>query len=249
MDRIPLNAQEREVLGKKVKKLRREGKLPGHVFGKKVEGENVLVNEKDFLQVLSQAGETGLIDLKIGAEKVRPVLIRQLQHDPLTGQILNIDFYQVNLSEKVTVPVPLVLVGEEPESVHMGETVVLQNLSELQVEALPGDLVEKIEVNIETLKQVDDAITVGDLNYDREKLTVLAEPEEVVVKLAPAVTEEMKRLLEEQEAEAQAAAEVAGEAEAVEEEKAEGEEGTEVEVGKRSEGESPAEEVKEEAAE
>ncbi len=207
MDRISLKASERVTLGKKVKNLRKEGQLPGHVYGKNTESENVSVGAKDFSKAYSEAGETGLIDLKIGEEKVRPVLIRGLAHDPYTGEILNIDFYQVNLKEKVTVPVPLVLVGDEPEGVHLGEVVVLQPLSEVQVEALPTDLVENIEVDISSLKNVDDAITIADLKYDRETLTILAEPEEVVVKLAPAVTEEMKQLLEEQQAEAAAATE------------------------------------------
>lgn len=234
MDRIALKAEERTILGKKVKSLRRQGFVPGHVYGKNVETEHVTVNGKNFKDVYDQAGETGLIDLKIGDEKIRPVLIRDIQVDPVNGEPLNIDFYQVNLKVKVTVPVPIVLIGEEPESVHMGETVVLQNLDEVEVEALPTDLIENIEVNIEVLKNVDDAITVSQLNYDREKLTVLAEPEEVVVKLAPAVTEEMKALLEEQEQEAAAAAEATEEAEEAiekaegEEEAAEGEEGKEV---------------------
>lgn len=213
MDRLSLKAQEREVLGKKVKTLRREGILPAHVFGNKVDTEHVSVPMKEFMLIYNQAGETGLIDLKIGDEKVRPVLIREVQYDPVKGLPLHIDFYQVNLKEKVTVPVPIVLVGEEPESVHMGETIVLQNLSEVEVEALPTDLVENIEVNIESLKNVDDAITVADLNYNRETLTILVEPEEVVVKLAPAVSEEMQALLEEQEAEAEAALEAQSETE------------------------------------
>lgn len=245
MDRIALKAQERDTLGKKVALLRKQGFLPGHVFGKNTDGENVTVNAKEFLQVYSQAGETGLVDLKIGEEKIRPVLVRGLQHDPYSGAILNIDFYQVNLREKVAVPVPVVLVGEEPESVHLGETVVLQPISELQVEALPTDLVENIEVDISALKQVDDAISVGDLKYDREKLTILAEPEEVVVKLAPAVTEEMKALLEEQEAEAQAATEIAEGEPGEGVEKAQGEEGESL-GGESTEG---GEEKSEEASE
>lgn len=223
MDKINLKAEERTVLGKKVKQLRKQGIVPGHVFGNTKEVEHVQVNAKDFITVLKQAGETGLISLRIGEDKVRPVLIRETDFDPRSGNLTHIGFFQVNLKEKVLVPVPIVLIGEEPESVKMGEHIVLQNLSEVQVEALPGDLIENIEVNIEVLKNVDDAITVDQLNYNRELITVLAEPDEVVVKLAPAVTEEMKAMLEEADAEVAAAVE---EAEAAEgEEKAEGEEG------------------------
>ena len=211
-----MHAEERQIVGKKVKKLRRDGLLPGHVFGRGVDGELVAVSQKDFLKTFHQAGETGLIDLKIGREKVRPVLIRDVQYDPITSQPMHIDFYQVNLQEKVKVSVPLILVGEEPESVHLGETIVLQTLSEVEVEALPTDLLEKIEVDISPLKQIDDAIAVGQLNYDRSKLTINADPEEVVVKVAPAVSAEMEKLLEEEAAEkAAAVAEAAAEEGAV----------------------------------
>lgn len=248
MDKIALKAQDRSVFGKKVKNLRKEGKIPAHVFGNIKEVEHVTVEAGDFAKVFKQAGETGLIDLKIGEDRSRPVMIKELDVEPVKDQILHIGFYQVNLKEKVTVPVPIVLTGEEVESVKMGENVVLQNLSEVEVEALPGDLVENIEVNIEVLKNVEDAITVGQLNYDRTKLTVLADAETVVVKLAPAVTEEMKALLEEQQAEAEAAVEAAeGEsAEGEGEEKAEGAEGESESV---EGGEESGETKKEESAE
>lgn len=243
MDRISLKAKERSLLGKKVKKLRDDGFIPAHVFGKGLESEHVQVSSIDFIKTFHQAGETGLIDLKIGDEKVKPVLIRGVQYDPVKGNLLHIDFYQVDLKQKVRAPIPLELVGEETELIHLGEAVILQTLNEVEVEALPTDLVEKIEVDITSLQNIDDAILVSGLNYDREKLTVLAEGEEVVVKLAPAITEEMKKLMEEQEAEAQAAqaeaqAEEAGEA-------AEGVEGEQVTEGEEEvgvqEGEAQAE--------
>lgn len=246
MDRLSLQADERKILGKKVKQLRRDGKLPAHVFGKGVEGEIVSVEAKEFLKTFHLAGETGLIDLKIGKEKVRPVLVRDVQHDPVSGQPIHIDFYQVDLTQKVKVPVPLVQVGQQPEAVHLGEAIVLQTLNEVEVEALPTDLVEKIEVDISSLKQIDDAITVSQLNYDKNKLNLQADEEAIVVKLAPAVTAEMEKLLEEQAAEtAAAAAETAeGETPAEGEEAPKGEaaEGAEgVEGSAPPEGETPAE--------
>lgn len=224
MDRTALRAEERTILGKKVKTLRKEGKIPAHVFGSHKDVEHVSVNNLEFRKVFKHAGETGLIDLKIGDDKVRPVLIRETDYNPKTGNLVHIGFYQVNLKQKVTVPVPIVLIGEGPESIKLGDAVVLQTVSEVEVEALPGDLIEKFEVNIDVLKEIDDAITVADLNYDKEKLIILAEMEEVVVKLAPAVTEEMKALLEEQAAEAAAVTE-----EATVEEDGEVKEGAEVE--------------------
>jgi len=206
MDRLSLHAEERAILGKKVKKLREDGKLPGHVYGKGIDTEHVSVDKKIFLKTFHEAGETGLVDLKIGAEKIKPVLIRGVQYDPVSGQPIHIDFYQVDMTQKVKVPVPLILIGDQPESVHLGETIVLQTLNEIEVEALPADLVEKIEVDITPLKNIDDAITIGQLQFDRSKLTVQAPDDEIVVKLAPAVTAEMEKLLEEQAAETAAAA-------------------------------------------
>ena|SRR3989344_4227784 len=232
MDRLSLKAEERKVLGKKVKNLRKDGILPAHVFGKGVEGEIVSVDQKEFLKVFKVAGETGLIDLKIGTEKIKPVLIREVQYNPVSGDLIHVDFYQVNLLEKVKVSVPIVQIGEAPESVKLGETIVLQTLSEVEVEALPADLPENIEVDITSLKEIDDAITVGQLNYDHEKVTVHVDPEEIVVKLAPAVSAETQALLEEQAAEqAAAAAETAAEAGAEGEVPAEGEVGAEATAG------------------
>lgn len=210
MDRISLKAEERTILGKKVKKLRRDGFVPAHVFGNKVETEHVSVKSLDFAKAYDQAGETGLIDLKIGEEKVRPVLIREVQVDPVRGATLHIDFYQVNLKEKVKVSVPIELFGEEPETVHSGEAVVIQPMSEVEVEALPAELPEKIEVDISSLRQINDAIFVSQLKV-AEGVALIADPEAVVVKLDNAVTEEMQQLMEEQAAEAAAAVEVATE--------------------------------------
>ncbi len=234
MDRLSLNATERKILGKKVKKLRADGLLPAHIFGKGVDSEAVAVNIKEFLSTFHKAGETGLVDLKIGSDKVRPVLIREVQYDPMSGSPIHIDFYQVNLSEKVKVAVPIVQIGEQPEAVHLGEAIILQPLNEIEVEALPTDLPEKLEVDISILKQIDDAVTLGQLNFDKSKITISADPEEVVVKLAPAVTAEMEKLMEEEAAEqAATAAETEAGAEGAEAkaEGAEGEEGVVPEAG------------------
>ncbi|MCL4366766.1 50S ribosomal protein L25 [Patescibacteria group bacterium] len=242
MDKISLKATERTVLGKKVKALRREGLVPGHVFGNKVENEQVSVKETDFLKVFQQAGETGVIDLKIGAEKIRPVMIKNIQVDAVKGTPLHVDFLQVDLTKTVTVPVPLELIGEEPELVHTGEAVVIQPVNEVEVEALPADLPEKIEVDISSLQQIDDAITVADLKIG-EGITILAEQETVVAKLDNAITEEMQKLMEEQAAETAEAAAAEAEAEAEEGEKAEGEQENEAEESKKEASSEEAEET------
>lgn len=235
MDRLSLQAQERTILGKKVKKIRKDGKLPGHVYGKGIATEVVSVDGKTFLKTFKEAGETGLIDLKVGEGKAKPVLIRGVQYDPTSGELIHIDFYQVNLSQKIKAPVPLTLIGEQPESVKLGEAIILQTLNEVEIEALPADLVEKIEVDITSLKNIDDAITVSQLMFDRSKLAVAADNDSIVVKLAPAVTEEMKKQMEEEAAQAaaEAAVPVEGEAPA----------SAEATAGKPAEGEAGVEEA------
>ncbi len=208
MDRLSLKASERSIIGKKVKHLRKEGKLPAHVFGKGLDTEHITVDTKEFIKLYGEVGATGLVDLKIGEEKVKPVMVKDVQYNPVTDELIHIDFYHVNLSVKVTVPVPVEIIGgEEIETVKSGEAIVLQNIDEVEVEALPTDLIEKIEVNVDSLKNIDDAITVEQLNVDKSKITILTDPETVVVKLAPAVSAEMEALLEEQAAEVAAATE------------------------------------------
>ncbi len=243
MDKITLKAQEREVLGKKVKNLRREGIIPAHVFGKKINTEHVSVSAADFSKVFAEAGESGLIDLKIGDSKIRPVLVRDVQFDPVHGKPLHIDFYQVNLTEKVKVTVPIMTVGEEPESVHAGETIIIQPMNEVEVEALPADLPENIKVDITPLQKLDDAIAVSQLKVPAG-VEVLADPEAVVVKLDSAVSAEAAELMEEMQEEAAAA-----EAAEAPTESAEGEAPAEGETGETTGGEAPTgEETKEETA-
>lgn len=250
MQRIPLDATDRTVLGKKVKTLRREGLVPAHVFGNKIATENVTINSRDFLKVFTKSGESGLIDLKIGADKIRPVLVRDVQVHAVSGEPLHVDFYQVNLKESVRVTVPVVLKGDEPEIVGSGEAVVIQPMSEIEVEALPTELPENIEVDISSLHSIGDSIVVSSLVVP-EGVTLHADSEAVVVKLDNAVTEEMQKLLEEQAAE-QAATQEAAAAEAVAEggeapageEAAAAPEGTEGETGvgeKEARNESPEE--------
>lgn len=232
MQQIPLAGQKRDVLGRKVKKLRKEGLVPAHIFGHKIETIHAQVNSHDFRKVYEKAGETGVIDLSIDS-KSHPVLVRSLQIHPVTDEILHIDFYQVNLLEKVKVHVPLEIVGEAP-AVEKKIGLLLTPVTEVEVEALPTDLPESIQVDVSNLHAIDDAIKVADLKIDRAKVEVLAEPELVVAQIGELITKEMEAVEAEAEAEKEAAAEAA------EGEKAEGEakEGEEVEA---AEGEAPTE--------
>lgn len=230
MEQTPLIAQTRTILGRKVKNLRAEGLIPAHVFGHKVATEHVQVKAADFHKVFEKVGETGIIELTIG-DKRKPVLVKDTQVHPVTDDLLHIDFYQVNLSEKVKVKVPIEFIGDAP-AVEKKIGLLLTPISELEVEALPADLPESIEVDISNLNEIGDQIKVQDLKIDRSKIEVLADPEQIVADIGELVTKEMEAVeaeMEAEAAEAQAEAVPAEEgAEAAEgEEKAEGEETSE----------------------
>ena len=235
MEQTPLAAQIRTVLGRKVKTLRKQGILPAHVFGHKIETIHIQVEKKEFEKVFEKTGETGIISLEIDKEK-RPVLIKNIQVHPITDEPIHIDFYQVNLSEKVTVNVPLEIIGEAPaEQKKVG--LMLTPVSELEIEALPAGIPENIQVDVSKLENIGDEIRVKDLPIDKSKVEVKTDEEIVVVSIGELVTKEQ------QELEAQMEAEKA-EAQAAEAAPAEGEEGAETptEGEGAEEGESKPEE-------
>jgi large subunit ribosomal protein L25 len=184
--RHKLKVEKRTVLGKMVKKLRRDGILPCNIYGKGIDSTAVQVPLKEFDEVYKEAGETGLVDVELG-EKTIPTLIHNMQKD-FRGNVLHADFFQVNLKEKVKTMVPLEIIGE-PKAVLDKIGLLMNILSEIEVEALPADLPENIEVNVESLANVDDQITVADLKVPTE-VTILTEPEQVISKIGELVTKE-----------------------------------------------------------
>lgn len=186
----PLKAEERKIVGRKVKNLRKLGIIPANVFGKKTKSESIQVDAKEFGKVFKEVGETGLIDLQIGKEKVKNALVHKVQYNPVSDIINHIDFMEVDLKQKVTAEVHVILVGESPAEKQALGTVVLQ-LNEIEVEALPMDLPERFEVYIEGLTDVDQAIYVKDLKYDKDKVEIKHDLEAIVVKVEPPLKEEV----------------------------------------------------------
>ena len=199
MEQVPLKAQKRTVLGRKVKVLRREGVIPAHVFGHKVKTVHIQVKASEFEKVFEKTGETGIIDLAVDGQK-RPVLVKNVQVHPVSDIPLHIDFYQVNLSEKVKVNVPLEIVGEAP-AIHKKIGLLLTPVTEIEIEALPADLPEKIEVDVAPFENVGDEIKVKDLKVDRSKIEIHTDEELVVAQIGELVTREMEEVEAEIEAE------------------------------------------------
>lgn len=201
-----LAAEKRTVFGRKVKKLRKAGILPANVTGKHIESFSVQVKMDEFKKVYFSAGETGVIGLAVDG-KIHPILIHEVHSDPVYETPLHADFLEVNLSEKVTATVPIEIVGESP-AVQAEEGVLVQQLHEVEVEALPTDLPDSIQVDISGLEAVDDAIKVSDLKVDRSKVEVKEEdPERIVVSIAEPTKEEVVEEVPAAEGEEGAAAE------------------------------------------
>lgn len=184
-----LRAEKRQIFGRQVKKLRAEGILPANIYGKKVKSTSIKLPLKEFLPIYEQAGETSLVELKVkGEKKARAVLVHNVQLDPVSDQFIHADFHQVDLKQKVTTEVPLDLVGESP-AVEEKLGILIQPLTEVEVEALPTDLPDKFELDISGLKKVDDAVVVADLKVPK-KVNVLTGSQQVLVKINPLAKEE-----------------------------------------------------------
>lgn len=218
--RIELQVSPRQVLGKKVKRLRREGLTPANIYGRGMDSLAIQVSTDELKRILRTAGRNEIVYLRLDGAEPRPTFIRQIQRDPLTDVILHVDFYQISLKEKVRLEVPLHLVGTAPAVETYGGT-LLHSLDYITVEGLPTDIPSVIEVDVSGLEELEQAIHVGDLNVP-PNLTVLTDPELVVAKVAPPAVE---RVEEAEVVEEAAAVEAAPEAAPAEE--AEAEEGGE----------------------
>jgi large subunit ribosomal protein L25 len=187
---MTLDAKPRTVLGKKVRFMRRNGLIPVNVFGHNVPSQALQVEENVLESALARAGTNTLMSLNIaGAAAAQPVLIRGYQRRATTGKLLHVDLYQVSMTEKLRTEVPLLIVGTAP-GVALGG-VLFKNLDAVEIECLPGDLVSAIEVDISSLAEIDQAIQVSDLKVG-EAITVITQPETVIVKVMAPEKEEVE---------------------------------------------------------
>ena len=214
MDKIELKVVNREILGKKVKHLRRQGITPVHVFGHGIESLALQCDTKELERVLSQAGQTRLVNLKLAKEKKpRTVVVREFDRDWRRGQLVHVDFYQVRMEEKLRLEIPIVLIGEAP-ALKAKTNMLDHELGTLTVECLPAKIPNSFEVDISSLAELDQAIRVKDITLDKD-ITVLNSPDLVVAKISLRPVEKVEEKVVEEavaaEAEAEAKAEVAEE--------------------------------------
>jgi large subunit ribosomal protein L25 len=194
-EKIELKVENRKVTGKKVKFLRNKGVVPVHLFGHNLDSLTLQGDADTLHKVLSQAGKTRLINLKVGrSDKAHNVMVREVQKDPIRGSLIHVDFYEVNMAEKIRVEVPIVIVGESP-ALKMRENMLYQYLSTLHIECLPDKMPDRIQVDISSIKEAEDAVRVKDVQIPDVVILndpglfiakVSARPVEVVEEAKPA---------------------------------------------------------------
>jgi large subunit ribosomal protein L25 len=184
-----LIAKERTLRGSHVKALRREGILPAVVYGAGIDSTAIELDRHVASKVLSTVGGSTLVTLNIGNEK-HQVLVREIQRDPIRLDILHVDFLKVAMDVKIRTMVPVELLGEAPAVQEVGGLLVT-GLSEVEVEALPSDLPEKVTVDIGSLVSMDDSITVADLVFG-ESVELLTSPDELIASVVYQVEEEIE---------------------------------------------------------
>ena len=182
---LTINAKQREK--KTPNKLRSEGFVPATVYGHGFESNSIQVNAKEFSKVPHKA-YSHINELNIDGEKF-PILIRNVQVDPILDKFLNIEFYKIKSDEKIKVKVPLNYVGHSQAIAAGGILIVSHN--EIEIQCLPKDIPDAIDVNLEEIKEIGQAIHPKDLKVS-ENIQLLAKPEEVLVKVEIPKTHEIE---------------------------------------------------------
>ncbi|MCX8126277.1 MAG: 50S ribosomal protein L25 [Dehalococcoidia bacterium] len=184
MEQLELRASKRQLLGKKVRSLRRAGMVPAHLFGRGIQSEPLQVDESSLQRVLARVGTSHLVSLMVeGESEPRNVLVKEVQRDYLGDRVIHVDFYQVRMTDKLRVEVPLSMVGEAP-AVKSKLGVLMQAMRYLPVECLPADIPESIQVDVSGLAKLEDGIYAKDLKL-KDGITILADPDDLIVKVSP----------------------------------------------------------------
>lgn len=203
----PLAARTRDVRGKKSESLRKQGLIPAVMYGPGGESAIVCCALGEFEKTYRSAGESSLIQLSVDGSEPINALIHEVQYDPVANRPIHIDFYRVNMSEKLTTHIPLVFTGDS-RAVREQGGILVKNIAELEVRCLPGDLVPEIEVSLSPLLELESSVRVGDILLPSGiELSSHHDSEDIIAIVTPPVSEEELKKMEEEGA-AQAPAEV-----------------------------------------
>lgn len=189
-EQVELAAQKRTALGKQVKQLRREGWVPAVMYGHGFDSVSLQFEERNLTKLLSHVGGSQIISIKIkGQKQPEMVLVRDVQRDVIKRTLLHVDFYRVDVTERLTTEIPLTLLSESPVT-QLGEGILLQGISAIEVECLPGDLVDTIAVDLADLVELDQGVYVRDLAIPAG-IDVLTDPDDMIVRVVPLAAEEI----------------------------------------------------------
>ena len=178
---MQLKATTRTLLGKASRRLHGEGKLAAVVYGHNTAATPLVLDRLEFQKIFVKSGRTHLVDLVVDGDRTEKVLVREIQTHPRRLGPIHVDLYQVSLEEKITVEVPVHLVGESA-AVKRGDADVLQPIHRLRVECLPTDIPEAFEVDLTPLEEIESELRVSEIVVPKG-VTVLDEPDELVVKI------------------------------------------------------------------
>ncbi len=179
----------REITGKKVRALRKEGLIPAEIYGNGIPNIHVSVPAKAFSKVLKEAGQTSVVTLLVGKEK-RSAMIHEVMRDYLTGDVMHVDFHQIRMDEKISAKVPFVFTGEAPAVKEKG-AVINKAVLEVEVEALPGDMPHEITIDLSVLKDIDQSIHIKDIPHPHGVKFLIEENAAVVTATPPRAEEEV----------------------------------------------------------
>lgn len=183
MEELKLKATKRDVLGKRNRFLRKQGITPAHLFGHNVESMALQCDTADLKKIIDHAGTSRLVSLSVTGDKgVKSVFVREIQRDALSKQLIHVDFYQIKKGEKISMSVPIVLVGESPALKGKGR-LIIHGIDELHIDCLPEKVPPQIDVDISVLENVEDMILVKDLKLD-SSITIHADPEQLIVRVS-----------------------------------------------------------------
>ena len=178
MERVVLKAERRGITGKQVKALRREGKLPAVIYGRRFEPIAILLDAHSAGLSLAKLTSSSLVNIELDGTEY-PTLVREKQRDYIKGRITHVDFLAVSLTEKIRASVSIVLAGTAP-AVKDLNAVLVHGLESIEVECLPTDLPERIVVDVLSLAQIGSGIFVRDIEVP-ENVRVLDDEDVMVV--------------------------------------------------------------------
>ena len=198
---ISLELSPREVLGKKVKRLRQQGVIPVHLYGPGVDPQPLQCETTKLVDVLVRAGGNTAVTVTVqGGQETHLAFAREIQWDPRRDDILHVDFLAVDASRPVSAQVPITLIGDSPGARTAGGT-VMQQLRDLNVEALPLEVPRELELDLSMLTEPDGVLRAADIVIPGN-VTLLTDPEDVVVRIEVLRAVEEEVFAEEEGAEA-----------------------------------------------